>query len=117
MPNHLGVYGTPETIRIHEDEQVKYPTEVQACAHIYNPADARFIPAPVGPLRVWCCGCQRLQPVEAFHRHSKRSNGYQSFCKACQKAHRKAKRLKKGTDEHWYRTPNVSHVSSVKEKL
>ena len=116
MPNHLGTYGTPPMILLHSHPQVKYPTEVLACAHIYNPDDARFTPAPVGVMRVWCCGCRSLRPTEAFHRHTKRSGGYQAFCKTCQKAHRKAKRLKRDPqiNDHWYR--DASPVSNVSQK-
>jgi hypothetical protein len=117
MRNSLGVYGEVDTVRIHDTERVKYPTEVEACAHIRNPDAARFVPAPVGPLRIWCCGCKSLRLPEAFHRHRKRPSGYQSFCKTCQKAHRKGKRLKQADAGHWYRSPNVSQTAFLKEKL
>jgi hypothetical protein len=117
--NHLGKYGVPQMIHIHDDPQIKYPTEVKAAAHIYNPSDAQFVPAPIGPLRIWCCKCRSLQPAESFHRHAGRPTGYQQFCKPCQKIHRKAKNLRQIPEQHWYRDPlsNVSHVLSREAKV
>jgi hypothetical protein len=104
MGDKRGVYGTPEMIQLSDTPQLKYPTEVAAAAHMVNPDAPRFIEAPIGPLRVWCCRCRSLRPAEAFHRHNRRSGGYQAFCKACQKAHRKAKReAQRDTGGRWYR--------------
>lgn len=103
IKDHRGVYGAVPMLRLHGAERIKYPPEKEACEHMRDPDAPKFVPAPVGPLRVWCCGCRSLRPAEAFHRHKNRATGYQSFCKTCQKAHRKAKRLKTVDAGHWYR--------------
>jgi hypothetical protein len=90
MVNHLGKYGTPQMILIHDKPQVKYPTEVLAAAHIYNPNDTQFIPAPLGPMLIWCPGCFKMLALTSFHCDSTRPTGRQVYCKACKKVRRKA---------------------------
>lgn len=102
MPNHLGVYGKPERVYIHEGhDQLLRPAEVAAAAHLYDPDAPRFIPAPPRREEAWCPGCRQFHPVSDFHASKTRPNGLQPYCKNWRKKQRKmGKRIQDWT---WYR--------------
>lgn len=96
-------YGAPQTIRIHNSPQVKYPTELDACAHGYNDSDAKFTPAPPR-LEIWCPGCCKLKKPDLFHASRNRPTGRHPYCKACRKAGiEKAGRKRQTLGTQWYR--------------
>ena len=114
MINKLGVYGTPEMLQSGGGLRLKYPTEVTAAAHIYNPRDAQFIEAPTGKRRrvvppsmrpdvAWCTGCRDWHPVECFHKDASRPSGLQSYCADYRAAYRKIQPAKNQVSWHWRR--------------
>lgn len=102
MIDHLGTYGTPAMVLIHNEPQVKYPTEVKAAAHIYNPDDEQFVPAPIST-HLYCYACRQRKHHDSFYANSARPNGKQTRCKACYKAGKKTAALRSMPYEHWYR--------------
>ena len=114
MVNELGNYGTPAMLQVGGSLRLKHPTEVTACAHIYNPRDPQFIEAPRGKRRkivppamrpdsAWCTGCRDWHSVECFHRDSTRPNGLQSYCIDVRAARRKVSTHTRNVSQHWYR--------------
>lgn len=114
MVNHLGLYGTPEMIHLHDDPQVKYPTEVAAADHIYNPNNPKFTPAPkstrkkivpvsMRPDVAWCTACRDWHDIECFHKDSTRPSGLQSYCKDYRAAYRKMQPEKTQVSFRWTR--------------
>ncbi len=114
MINELGVYGVIEMLQANGGLRQKYPTEVTAASHIYNPRDPQFIAAPTGtrrkivppPMRpdsVWCSGCRDWHPRDCFHKDSTRPNGLQSYCKDYRAAYRKVNPARTEVSWHWHR--------------
>lgn len=97
-------YGTPEMILLHETPQIKYVTEVLACQHSYNPSDAKFIPAPIRPLDIWCPGCHKLKKPDQFHMSRNRPTGRHPYCKACRKAGIEKAGARRMRGMNWYRS-------------
>lgn len=107
-------YGSPQMILLHNEPQIKYPTEVLACAHGYNPSDSRFTPAPpskrkkivpvsMRPDVAWCTACRDWHDVSCFHKDSTRPSGLQSYCKDYRAAYRKVQPEKKQVSFNWTR--------------
>lgn len=97
VSNPIGLYGKVDMILLHDSLVVKYKTEVEACGEMFDPNNARYVPAPTEASHLRCHGCRKMKRPSAFGRDARcvLRQGCQTDCKECRRVKLKSARLNK----------------------
>src|SRR5688572_16819240 len=92
-----GLYGKVDMILMHDSLVVKYPTEVEACGEMFDPNNARYVPAPSEASHLRCHGCRKMKKPGQFGRDARciHRQGRRTDCHECRNAKLKSARLTK----------------------
>lgn len=92
-----GQYGKIDKILLHDALVTHRPTEVDACGEMFDPNNARYMPAPAEASHLRCHGCRKMKIPGAFERDARCVNrqGRRTDCNECRRASLKSARLRK----------------------
>jgi len=97
ISNPIGLYGKIDKILLHDELVTQRPTEVESCGQMFDPNNARYVPAPEQSSHLYCFQCRKRKPRGAFGKDARCINrgGLRTECNLCRADNLKKARLQR----------------------